>query len=195
MKYLTGLLLPLLFSSNLLASDLCDSSCDLSITFPDGGSIEAVKDIEIEFGTGGYITNNGVTTGYSKGDDLELDSGESLRLQDFISLEDLERTGGNQEPKISNPAGIGIPFFGQGAQKLVTFVIIGRIPARVEGGLSLESLKGPHSNPKRSLFPGGVHIMTEEYNAEEAVHGPNLGVVIHVSHFNRDKTAVGEEAG
>ena len=78
MKYLTGLLLPLLFSSNLLASDLCDSSCDLSITFPDGGSIEAVKDIEIEFGTGGYITNNGVTTGYSKGDDLELDSGESI---------------------------------------------------------------------------------------------------------------------
>ena len=78
MKYLTRLLLPLLFSSNLLASDLCDSSCDLSITFPDGGSIEAVKDIKIEFGTGGYITNNGVTTGYSKGDDLEFDSGESL---------------------------------------------------------------------------------------------------------------------
>jgi len=78
MKYLTGLLLPLLFSSNLLASDLCDSSCDLSITFPDGGSIEAVKDIEIEFGTGGYITNNGVTTGYSRGDDLELDSGDSI---------------------------------------------------------------------------------------------------------------------
>ncbi len=78
MKYLTGLLLPLLFSSNLLASDLCDSFCDLSITFPDGGSIEAVKDIEIEFGTGGYITNNGVTTGYSRGDDLELDSGDSI---------------------------------------------------------------------------------------------------------------------
>ena len=78
MKYLTGLLLSLLFTSNLLASDLCDSSCDLSITFPDGGSIEAIKDIEIQFGTGGYITNNGVTTGYSKGDDLEIDSGESM---------------------------------------------------------------------------------------------------------------------
>jgi hypothetical protein len=78
MKYLTRLLLPLLFSSNLFASDLCDSSCALSITFPDGGSIKAVKDIGIEFGTGGYITNNGVTTGYSKGEDLELDSGESI---------------------------------------------------------------------------------------------------------------------
>ena len=78
MKYLTGLLLSLLFTSNLLASDLCDSSCDLSITFPDGGSIEAIKDIEIQFGTGGYITNNGVTTGYFKGDDMEIDSGESI---------------------------------------------------------------------------------------------------------------------
>lgn len=78
MKYLTGLLLSLLFSNILLASDLCDSSCDLSITFPDGGSIEAIKDIEIQFGTGGYITNNGVTTGYSRGEDLEIDSGESM---------------------------------------------------------------------------------------------------------------------
>ena len=63
MKYLTGLFSALLFSGNLFAANLCDSSCDLSITFPDGGSIEAMKLLLGRFVTkrrkyGTYINRN-----------------------------------------------------------------------------------------------------------------------------------------
>lgn len=87
MKYLTGFFLPLLFTSNLLASNLCDSSCDLSITFPDGGSIEAVDALTVTFGDGGFVNNGIVITGYSTGDVLSLSAGESIDFQGNGSFE------------------------------------------------------------------------------------------------------------
>jgi hypothetical protein len=97
MKYLaTGLasgLFPLLFASNLFALNLCDSSCNLSITFPDGGSIKADDDLKITFGEGGYINNGSGTIAYSAGEKLKLDDNESLVFQNG-GLFDLGR-GGN----------------------------------------------------------------------------------------------------
>lgn len=87
MKYLTGYLLSLFFSSNLFASNLCDSFCDLSITFPDGGSIEAVETLTVTFGDGAFVNNGVVITGYSAGDVLSLSAGESIDFQGNGSFE------------------------------------------------------------------------------------------------------------
>lgn len=92
MKYLAGLLLPLLFASNVFATNLCDSSCDLSITFPDGGSIAAVETFTITFGDGGFVNNGTVITGYSAGDILSIPAGESI---DFQNNGSFELGGGN----------------------------------------------------------------------------------------------------
>lgn len=87
MKYLTGFFLSLLFTGNLFASMLCDSSCKLSITFPDGGSIEAVESITVTFGDGGFVDDGIVVTGYSAGDTLSLSVGESLVFHDEAAIE------------------------------------------------------------------------------------------------------------
>jgi hypothetical protein len=87
MKYLTGYLLSLFFSSTLFASNLCDSFCDLSITFPDGGSIEAVEMLTVTFGDGAFVNNGTVITGYSAGDVLSLSAGESIDFQGNGSFE------------------------------------------------------------------------------------------------------------
>jgi len=81
MKYLTGILLSFFFTNNLFASNLCDSSCDLSITFPDGGSIAAVEALTITFGDGAFVNNGVVITGYSVGDVLSLSAGETINFQ------------------------------------------------------------------------------------------------------------------
>ena len=93
MKLISALLLLLAFSSNLYASNLCDASCDISITFPDGGSIEAAEALSITFGDGGYINNGVVITGYSAGDVLSLSAGESIDFQNNGSFE--TGSGGN----------------------------------------------------------------------------------------------------
>lgn len=78
MKYFVGCFLSLVFASNLFASNLCDSSCDLSITFPDGGSIEAIDTLTIIFGDGGTINNGVVTTVYPAGDTLTVAAGDFI---------------------------------------------------------------------------------------------------------------------
>lgn len=88
MKYLACLFFTLLFTHNVLATELCAVSCDLIITFPDGGSIEAVEPLAITFGTGGAL-NLGeagtvnknpqpVSTDFSAGGVLSLAGGESI---------------------------------------------------------------------------------------------------------------------
>jgi hypothetical protein len=81
MKYLAGILFSLFLIGPASAANLCDSSCELSVSFPDGGSIEAVKDLTITFGDGGYINNGSVVTGYSAGDVVTLSAGESIDFQ------------------------------------------------------------------------------------------------------------------
>ena len=93
MKYFVGYFLSLIFASNLFASNLCDSSCNLSITFPDGGSIEAVKTLTVTFGDGGYVNDGVVMTEYSAGDALSLAAGEAINFQANGSFE--IGTGGN----------------------------------------------------------------------------------------------------
>ena len=79
MKYITGFFSALLFSGNLFAANLCDSSCDLSITFPDGGSIEAIEPLTIIFGVDGYIINS---EGYSsENGEISLTTGELMEFQ------------------------------------------------------------------------------------------------------------------
>jgi len=79
MKYLIGFFSALLFSGNLFAANLCDSSCDLSITFPDGGSIEAIEPLTIKFGADGFIYN---AEGYSsENGEISLATGELMKFQ------------------------------------------------------------------------------------------------------------------
>jgi len=62
MRYLACLFFTLLFTHNVLATNLCATSCDLIVTFPDGGSIEAVEALAITFGTGGEFNLGAVGT-------------------------------------------------------------------------------------------------------------------------------------
>ena len=87
MRYLTGLFSALLFSGNLFAANLCDSSCDLSITFPDGGSIEAIETFTITFGDGGYINDGVITTPYPAGDTITAAVGDFIIFQANGSLD------------------------------------------------------------------------------------------------------------
>lgn len=78
----------LVLSNSVFATNLCESNCELTITFPSGGSIEAVNAIIFSFGTGGILdlgetgTINSViqpsSIDYSSGDTLSLAAGESI---------------------------------------------------------------------------------------------------------------------
>ncbi len=59
-------------------SSLCDVSCNLTISFPDGGAITAVEPLTIVFGESGFINDGASTTGYPAGDSVSLAAGESL---------------------------------------------------------------------------------------------------------------------
>jgi hypothetical protein len=87
MKHLTGLFLLILLSGKTFAANLCDASCDLSISFPDGGSILAVKSLTITFGNGGFINNGSVVTGYSAGDVVSVAEGNTIDFQSNGSLD------------------------------------------------------------------------------------------------------------
>jgi len=77
MKYLVSLFF-LLFAHNIYATTLCDDSCELIITFPDGGSIIAVNTLTISFGEGGYIDDGAVTTGYAAGEMIVLAAADTV---------------------------------------------------------------------------------------------------------------------
>ncbi len=88
LKYLSGILLTLLFSSSAIAIELCDSSCEVVMTFPEGGSIQASEALTIEFGIEGELelgdsgtvnTNpQPLTTDFSAGGSLALAEGDSI---------------------------------------------------------------------------------------------------------------------
>lgn len=86
MKHLNILFL-LLFATATVAAPLCDDSCELIITFPDGGYIEAVEPMSFSFGSGGVINDGAVTTGYADGEILALNTGESLAFAAGGSLD------------------------------------------------------------------------------------------------------------
>ena len=77
MKYLVSLFF-LFFAHNTYATTLCDESCELIITFPNGGSIIAVNALTISFGEGGYINDGAVTTGYAAGETIVLASADTV---------------------------------------------------------------------------------------------------------------------
>ena len=78
MKYLVSLLFILFLSHNANAGNLCDESCDFIITFPEGGSIDAIEDLTITFAGAGFINDGVVTIGYADGETVFLAAGESL---------------------------------------------------------------------------------------------------------------------
>ena len=68
------------FLNSVSAGNLCEDQCQLTITFPDGGSIEAVESFSITFGEGGFINYGAVVTGYASGQILNIDQGQSLQF-------------------------------------------------------------------------------------------------------------------
>ena len=85
------------------ASNLCDASCDLSIDFANGGSIEAVDSLTLVFGNGGTLvlgaggtinTNpQPADTDFSSGGALALNTGDSITFGPGGSL--VLGSGGN----------------------------------------------------------------------------------------------------
>ncbi|MDH5711048.1 MAG: hypothetical protein OEZ15_05230 [Gammaproteobacteria bacterium] len=92
-----------LFANSAFATNLCDTSCNLTISFPTGGSIEATEALTLTFGTDGVLDlgatgtiNTAVqpsSTDFSAGGTLALAVGESITFDVGGSL-DLG-TGGN----------------------------------------------------------------------------------------------------
>jgi len=76
MKKIIALLFLLLCTKTVLAQSLCDASCNLTITFPDGGSITALEPLTITFGDGGLVDTVATTTAYVNGNTLMLAMGD-----------------------------------------------------------------------------------------------------------------------
>lgn len=68
----------LTFAGNVHAAALCDAACVLTISFPSGGSIEAVEAVEFRFGDGGLINTAGAVTAYVDGETLVLAAGDTI---------------------------------------------------------------------------------------------------------------------
>lgn len=68
----------LLCTKAVFAQNLCDATCNLTITFPDGGSIAAVEPLTFKFGDGGLVDTVSTSTAYMNGNTLVLGAGESL---------------------------------------------------------------------------------------------------------------------
>ena len=88
LKHVQSTLLLLILSNSVFATNLCDSNCELTITFPSGGSIEAIDSALFSFGTGGILDlgetgtiNTAIQSSsndYSSGGTLSLAAGESI---------------------------------------------------------------------------------------------------------------------
>jgi hypothetical protein len=102
-KYLPLLFILFSLFNSVHAQNLCDASCEFSVTFPEGGGLEAIDELTLTFGTGGELilgTGGTVNTAiqpssldYSSGGTLTLSAGESITFGPDGSL-DLG-TGGN----------------------------------------------------------------------------------------------------
>ncbi len=62
------------------ASNLCDDTCSITISFPTGGSIAAIEPATITFGDGGLVDTVDTVTAYLSGDAIVLNAGESLEF-------------------------------------------------------------------------------------------------------------------
>ena len=96
MKSLFSFVFLFLFSNSVFAANLCDTSCNLTITFPNRGSIVAVEALTFTFGTDGVLDlgsagtiNSAVppaNTDFSTGGTLVLAAGESISINGSGSL-------------------------------------------------------------------------------------------------------------
>ena len=91
MRFLASVFCALLFSANLSATMLCDNSCDLSISFPDGGEIQATESLTLNFGSAGALElgDTGTVNTNPQPADLDYSSGGTLLLNkgDSISFD------------------------------------------------------------------------------------------------------------
>ena len=88
MKSLSSFIFLFLFTHSAYAGNLCETSCEFTITFPTGGSIVATEVLTFTFGTDGVLDlgatgtiNTAVqpdSTDYSAGGALTLAAGESI---------------------------------------------------------------------------------------------------------------------
>ncbi len=88
MKYLPLLFILFSLFNSVHAQNLCEATCEFSVTFPEGGSFEAIDELTLTFGTSGELilgTGGTVNTAiqpsnldYSSGGTLTLSAGESI---------------------------------------------------------------------------------------------------------------------
>lgn len=138
---LVGFLFTLLFSINAYATNLCDASCDFIITFPDGGSLEAVEALTITFGTGGLLNLGATGTVNTNPQPANLDftAGGSLILAKGESI-----TFGND----------GLMILGVGGNVAYTDLILNS-----SGGASLTAVSGTESIfIEKIVINGGLNI-------------------------------------
>ena len=97
MKSLFSLIFLFLFANSAFAANLCDTSCNLTITFPTGGSIGATEALTFSFGTSGVLDLGATgtinvavppaSTDFSSGGTLALAAGESISFDAGGSLD------------------------------------------------------------------------------------------------------------
>ena len=89
MKLVKSLLLVLAlpFAMPASAEPLCDPACTLTMSFPGGGSIEAIESAQFHFGDGGLIDTIGSVTAYVDGATRTLTAGEILTFAAGGSLD------------------------------------------------------------------------------------------------------------
>jgi len=104
MDQFKAVILIFIITQPVFATNLCDSGCDLQISFPDGGTIEATEPLTLFFGSNGNLSlgetgtiNNAIqpaSLDYSSGGSLSLAAGESIQFDINGSLT-LGDYGGN----------------------------------------------------------------------------------------------------
>lgn len=73
------LILSLFASSSSLAADLCNPYCEISISFPEGGSLQALEGpVILKFDDSGLLDTGLASTAYSQGETYTINSGEQL---------------------------------------------------------------------------------------------------------------------
>lgn len=93
MKSLFSLIFLFFFANSAFAANLCDTSCNLTITFPTSGTITAVEPLTFTFGDSGLVNTGATSTSYILGSTLDLGAGDVLAFEAGGSF--VLGTGGN----------------------------------------------------------------------------------------------------
>lgn len=93
MKSLFSLIFLFFFANSAFAANLCDTSCNLTITFPTSGTITAVEPLTFTFGDSGLVNTGATSTSYILGSILDLGAGDVLAFEAGGSF--VLGTGGN----------------------------------------------------------------------------------------------------